>query len=152
LLDPDSGIFVAYPSDVPYLQIPSFGNWSDRTYDAVKSFLAKIKDEENLIIDIRGNGGGSDLTWTGALVAPLIDSDSRYTNFMCVIYGAFHQAVFSKIDPERFGIKIYQDDSWQEDYPYIKPEYVEGLASSVGSFCGLSVLSVGGGALLTALF
>lgn len=58
-------------SNVAYLQIPTFelANYQ-RDQAVLTDFFAEIKDIPNLIIDLRGNGGGSDLYWEDLLVKP----------------------------------------------------------------------------------
>jgi len=51
---------------------------SDADGDAIYNFLEKIEGYPYLIVDIRGNGGGSDGYWRSNLVAYLIDKTTSY--------------------------------------------------------------------------
>jgi len=123
-IDESAGVFTAYPEGTPYLRIPSMRNWSEDTYEAVWNFLDEIKDEDNLIIDIRGNGGGSDVVWINGIVAPLIDENSTYEYLMCTKCGTMNLALFPEIDKDAHGVYVYNDNSWQDDFPYIPPKLV----------------------------
>lgn len=70
---------------VAYLGISSFSiNFIDEDSKVINPFLQSIKDYPNLIIDIRGNSGGSFNYWIKNLVQPLADrklSWEYYTGF-----------------------------------------------------------------------
>ncbi|MEO1712198.1 MAG: S41 family peptidase, partial [Bacteroidota bacterium] len=56
--------FEQLDKETAYLRIPSFGRESKKFIDKmIKKNQQAIKDSENLIIDIRGNGGGSDVSY-----------------------------------------------------------------------------------------
>ena len=66
-----------------YMKIPSFATaYSYTDAEAVADFFDEIRDTENLIIDIRGNGGGNSLYWYDLIVTPNaktdLQSDSYY--------------------------------------------------------------------------
>lgn len=59
--------------DVPYIRVSSF--WSDNVSqdkEPLYQFLQEVKDYPHLVIDIRGNTGGSDLYWLQNIVQPLV--------------------------------------------------------------------------------
>ena len=58
---------------VAYIKAPSFGRDVDEDHERIMAFLDSIEDCDNLIIDITGNGGGSDWYWKMNFVMPLID-------------------------------------------------------------------------------
>jgi len=61
-----------------YLKLPSFeltNIESDKIM--LENFFAEIKELPNLIIDIRGNSGGSDLYWKQLLVSPNVKEDLK---------------------------------------------------------------------------
>lgn len=56
-----------------YLRVPSFDYLQiDKDREKIYDFLKDIKDYPYLIIDIRGNSGGSDIYWKDNIVEPLI--------------------------------------------------------------------------------
>ncbi|MDD2430916.1 MAG: S41 family peptidase [Firmicutes bacterium] len=58
---------------VAYVKIPSFsGSLVDKDSDLLKTFYEDIKDYPYFIIDIRGNGGGSDRYWRENILEPLL--------------------------------------------------------------------------------
>lgn len=57
-----------------YLKLPSFSAlYVEKDGPVIRAFLEEIRDYRSLIIDIRGNGGGSTNYWERNIVAPLID-------------------------------------------------------------------------------
>lgn len=69
---------------IAYIGINSF-NYDNiqRDKKAISEFLNKVKDYENIVIDIRGNGGGADSYWSELLVKPLINKELSY-EYLCV--------------------------------------------------------------------
>ena len=47
------------PGNIAYLEIRSFGSWAPEARDSVSRIMSRLADADALIIDIRGNGGGS---------------------------------------------------------------------------------------------
>lgn len=65
---------ILVPGKIVYLGVKSFSyHLIDRDRDRIYSFLKEVKDYPYLIIDIRGNGGGSALYWENNIVDPLIN-------------------------------------------------------------------------------
>lgn len=61
---------------IAYLKLPSFSTfYVDKDAPGIRTFLEEIKDYKSLIIDIRGNGGGSTQYWEKNIVAPLTDKE-----------------------------------------------------------------------------
>lgn len=65
-----------------YIKSPSF-DWHllETEPDMIVEFIEKNKNCENLIIDIRGNGGGSDNYWYNSFVLPIITKDVTYSMY-----------------------------------------------------------------------
>lgn len=63
-------VFTQY--NAAYLKVPSFSSfYVDKDKEGILQFLQETAQCKALIIDIRGNGGGSDSYWRHNLVAPL---------------------------------------------------------------------------------
>ena len=66
---------------IAYIKIRSFSSENvEKDRGDILSFFHSVKDYPYIIIDIRGNTGGTDYYWKNLLIAPLIDK-SIYTNF-----------------------------------------------------------------------
>lgn len=116
---------------IPYVKLSTFSDWTDDTYAALSQFFSTIKDQEHLIIDIQGNGGGSTNAWGKGIVSALAGKtvESNYLN--CAKAGTLNLALDPRFTERRGDYMespgVYEDDSWQEDFPYVQPEYVEGM-------------------------
>lgn len=66
---------VIIPNEVAFLRINRMdGSRVDEDGETIRSFLEEIKDYDKLIIDIRGDAGGGDMTyWMKNVVSPLIN-------------------------------------------------------------------------------
>lgn len=119
-----SKVMTGYVGDgIPYLRIASFLTWEESTYAALAEFFSDIADEEHLIIDVRGNGGGSDGNWRRGIVPLLEQTELEFNMLFSAKSGSLNLALNPTM-PEN-GTR-YADDSWQEDFPYVPPEMVEG--------------------------
>lgn len=123
-----SKVMTGYVGDrIPYLRIASFLTWEESTYAALAEFFSDIADEEHLIIDVRGNGGGSDGNWRRGIVPLLEQTELEFNMLFSTKSGSLNLALDpSMADGQRYGTR-YTDDSWQEDFPYVLPEAVAGL-------------------------
>jgi C-terminal processing protease CtpA/Prc len=66
-----------------YMKVKSFeGNYIFADSIKMYDFLRSIKDYSYLIVDIRGNGGGSDGYWGGNIVPYLISSNLSVKNYL----------------------------------------------------------------------
>lgn len=79
----DSNFYFAEPKDgIAYIRLKSM--WSSDTFntksdgEVIYDFLKKVEDYPYLIVDIRGNGGGSDGYWRSNLVAYLLERTTSY--------------------------------------------------------------------------
>ena len=111
---------------VPYMKISTFSSsaWTDDVYGAVSEFLSSIGDEENLIIDVRGNQGGSMEPWL-SMISALTCETLTCNMFLAAKSGSLNLALNPRLGSS-LGT-VYEDDSWREDFPYIQPEYVNGM-------------------------
>lgn len=85
---------------IAYLKIRSFvGNKQEQERDKNKmlNFYKEVSNYENLIIDITGNGGGSDEYWMDYIVAPNIDEPITQNLMFLFAIGEYNER-FYKID------------------------------------------------------
>lgn len=73
---------------VAYIRVRSFSSrYIEQDRQRVLDFLSSISHYPNLLIDIRGNGGGSESYWRQLLVAPLISEPIAYRLYLAVRSG-----------------------------------------------------------------
>ena len=113
-----------------YLYIKSL-RYSNIEWDMkiIKPFLLSIKDYSKLIIDIRGNGGGSESYWTDNIVPMLISKPVSYKTYMAYRGGSFEEDFIKNklgfgyeklkpiIDIDAEGLKNYPPEL-KEDFKY----------------------------------
>lgn len=115
------------PHLIPYLKIASFSSWEEDTFAALAEFFADIADEDHLIIDVRGNVGGSDWNWRRGIVAPLAQTELDFDMLFSAKSGSLNLALDpTMIGDSRYGTR-YTDDSWKKDFPYVPLEEADGL-------------------------
>ncbi len=112
---------------VPYLRIESFSQWGDTTQARLEDFFSSISQEEHLIIDVRGNGGGSDMAWRRGIVPFLAQQEYEFDQFWAVKSGTLNLMLEPEFDKSRGYITRYTDDSWQKEFPYISPDMLTGM-------------------------
>ena len=113
--------------EVPYLRIESFVQWGDTAQTRLEDFFLSISQEEHLIIDVRGNTGGSDGAWRSGIVPFLAQQEFEFNRFWGAKSGSLNLMVEPEFDKSRGYITRYTDDSWQKDFPYILPDMLTGL-------------------------
>lgn len=71
------------PNEVAYLKINQMnGGAIEEDGKEIRKFYDEIKDYSKLIIDIRGNGGGSDYYWQKNVMEPLIKESITVENYI----------------------------------------------------------------------
>lgn len=104
-------------------------------------FLSKIKDYPNLIIDIRGNGGGDSRYWQEFLLPKIIGNDIWTINYSFVKSGQLNSKAIKqggyKSDIESFLENCDFDEDTQEilkdfDYYLSYEDYVEAAYDTIG--------------------
>ena len=113
--------------EVPYLKIESFAQWDDTAQARLEDFFSSISHEEHLIIDVRGNGGGSDGAWRFGIVPFLAQQEYEFNQFWAAKSGALNLTLEPEFGKNRGYITRYTDDSWQNEFPYISPDMVTSL-------------------------
>jgi len=86
-----------YVSDkVGYLQIGGMMNPTPSYHSQIMSFYESIEDYDHLIIDIRGNTGGSDRFWVQEIVEPLLKEKTKSMTYWPVHNDASYSHIFRK--------------------------------------------------------
>lgn len=81
--------------EVAYLKIKIMnGNRIEEDGREIRKFYEKIKNYDKLIIDIRGNGGGSDWYWERNVVEPLAKEKISVSNYI-FIRGKYYEKFYS---------------------------------------------------------
>ena len=120
-------VTAGFVDDIPYLKITTFSSWTDETYTIVKNFLLEIRDAEDLIIDIQGNGGGDSNAWYWGIVPKLITEGTPIHMLLGMKTGALNLAL-TKGDTEYWScFQLYENEEWQKDFPYITPDRMQGM-------------------------
>lgn len=121
-IDLDTGVRAGYVEDIPYLSIPTFGGWTEDTYEGIAAFLNENSGQDHLIIDICGNGGGDTLAWAQGIVAPLITEELTYNMLLGVKTGALNMAMVPFLSDLEDLSADGRDDSWKKDFPLISDD------------------------------
>ena len=66
------------------MKIESFAPWDDDAQAKLENFFSSISQEEHLIIDVRGNGGGSDGAWRFGIVPFLAQLNDKYASYSII--------------------------------------------------------------------
>lgn len=114
-----------------YIRISSMMVNGDGQYEEdrkeIEAFLKQIKDYPYLIIDIRGNGGGSTGYWSGALVSRLIEKSVFFKSYILYRDTAYNTP-FVKDRYDTYNAKSTQDLPANNSYaPEVKNfgKYIE---------------------------
>ena len=90
------------PGKAAYLKIATFGS----QYEAIDApqiaeFFRQIQQDQNCVIDIRGNGGGADSYWQNAVVSSNLRGDILVANYELVRGEASKKYIetITKLDP-----------------------------------------------------
>lgn len=123
-IDNNEPYFNILSESTSYIRIPSFAYENKAKIDSlVEDNLALINTRENLIIDIRGNGGGSDASYSALI--PLL-----YTNPIETVGAKLLSTPLNNSKYEQ----ILSNDAWSdEDKKWIKSLY-DKLNQNVGGF------------------
>ena len=116
LQDVGSNVSLSHANGLPYIKLSSMKNWTEDTTSAVADFLAENRGASDLIIDIRGNGGGSDAVWRRFMA--LLRSDlAPVTMLIGAKAGSLNQYINPYFCTSTDRLYIYTDDSWQAEFP-----------------------------------
>lgn len=111
---------IVVPGEVAYLRV--FG-MSDLRVEAdgklIREFLEEIKDYNQLLIDVRDNGGGIDEYWMQNLVAPLIKEELSVDNYF------FVRGEYSKRFYDSRGIELFPVTELDSELLASFPEGIE---------------------------
>lgn len=108
-------ISLGYVSDIPYMQIGTLSGWTEETKSELYAFLSVNKDADNLIIDIRGNGGGVTPSWQ-FVVQSLITKPASYKFILGYKQGKLNLWTDPELqNPDDYFQQVYLDESWKEE-------------------------------------
>lgn len=83
---------------IAYLAIHSLNTFNiDEDMEIIKPYLEQIKDYNDLIIDIRGNGGGDDRYWSDNIVPMLINKPVEEKKYSAYRGGTFIEPFLKNI-------------------------------------------------------
>lgn len=83
--------------DLAYIGIKSFASTNiNFDQDLIRQALVDFKDYKNLIIDIRGNGGGNTEYWMYLLLEDLISRPYQVYNYLFIKDGNFNRLLIDK--------------------------------------------------------
>lgn len=86
-----------------YIRIPSFGmQFIEKEVPQIKKFIEDCYKLSNLIIDIRGNSGGSSDYWIQSLVEPNIEHNKTYSKYYLFKKELFSNEAFSTFLAENY--------------------------------------------------
>ena len=119
---------------IAYVRINSFMNNATFDSEVLFPFFEEVQDFEHLIIDLRGNGGGTLIYFTHYVIAMLIDSpiEVRYTEFITAGTAARQMAEVN-LEWSRRGtetadeILLASDFVNEQDFPYFNEEDLDFL-------------------------
>lgn len=104
--------FQVLNSTTAYISIKSFDGQFNRYFDSVYSIVVpKLKQYPNLIIDVRGNGGGNDQNYFELM--PLLYTDTIYNDFVELYVTEENKMAYkakydeAKANPDKYGKKGY---------------------------------------------
>lgn len=120
---PPGGVAFDVLEGMPYLKISTFGGWDRQTYDAVSDFQGEYLDAENLILDIRGNGGGSTGPWQTLILPRLFGSPVLTDTVLGMKNGSLNQFFF----PMLADLPDLDQALIQERFPAADPACFAGL-------------------------
>lgn len=105
---------------IAYIKIPKC---DPEQIDAIKDFLKENEHEKNIIIDIRGNSGGSTLTWTEGIVSPLIKEEVTYNSLWGIKSGKLNEYYWRQEIPDYVESNVsLSKEELKEKFSYLKIE------------------------------
>jgi len=109
---------------IAYIKSPSFGRDTDNDYERIITFLSSIGDSDNLIIDITGNGGGSDWYWRLNYVMPLINETA---GLRLPVFAKNSQLVIDYLHSQGYTDYVNKDEADLSQYENLVEEDVEDM-------------------------
>ena len=89
----------------------------------IKKFYNKIKDYDKLIIDIRGNGGGSDYYWIENIIKPLTFKPLSVNYYMFERGGEYNKKIYDSMGSEFRGISSISPEILNKMPQEVKTEF-----------------------------
>lgn len=100
---------------IPYVKISNFSQ-EDLDIAILRNFFEENKEADNIIIDIRGNGGGSTWIWSQGIVAPLIDEMVSYEELWGVKSGKLNEYYWGGELPDNASAPLSKEEI-REKFP-----------------------------------
>lgn len=140
---------------VPYAKISAF-MWTDSrgmdmAIERLKTFCADNISASDIIIDVRSNGGGSDVVWMSGLVEPLISQKTAHRKLMGYKSGGINEFF---IGDDGFSDDSYitlESGAWKEYFPHVSREALEPFDKFVIATTELKPIGAGFGGRIWVL-
>ena len=100
---------------IPYVKISNFSQ-EDLDIAILRNFFEENKEADNIIIDIRGNGGGSTWIWLQGIVSPLIDEMVSYEELWGVKSGKLNEYYWGGELPDNASAPLSKEEI-REKFP-----------------------------------
>ncbi|HHW21498.1 MAG TPA: hypothetical protein GXX26_01270 [Clostridiaceae bacterium] len=112
--------------NIAYIKIPSMksGKALENDYAELIKFYEEISDFKNLIIDITGNGGGSDWYWMNNIVRPNISKPVKVINYFFMKQSDINLR-FYELNTGRSIYESKADKNVIDTLPMINPDDLE---------------------------
>jgi len=109
--------------EVPYVQIKTFHASSfegdNMIINILQNFFEENKDAANIIIDIRGNGGGSDHIWIEGILNPLLNEEVSVEYAVRVKAGDYNKFIWDDKETPYFSSNQTTLDALKKKIPNV---------------------------------
>ena len=126
----DSVLSLTWSGDVPVVTIRSFQSPSEEGEEEMTGRLTKLleacRNSGNLIIDVRGNGGGSTSPWANSFIPFVAFGDAKVTVYAAYKAGKHNLSVFSPVPVPGKVVRSSVDDLTLECWPICELEQIGG--------------------------
>jgi len=117
-IDESIKAYISKNDNTAYIRFNDFSLQSEKTSRFI-TFYKKIKDYDNLIIDVRNNPGGSTFVWKNCIVSLLALEDIQYDVYAMFNMGQNSSLYYTTYNPELLKSIITEKD-WIYNTQYFK--------------------------------